>query len=487
MFFGYPLGATHNDDNQAAQGYLMNELADGNLLIGNVRYQTGYALIMSPVFAWTRDLDQFGERIFLLVQITLCSLIPFLVYDIFRRRLSARAALAVALVTLLDPFALQWAHFRLPGWLIALATVFALWLAARAWTAPAKTRFAYIAMAGVALGMMTIARINFAPLVAVFGISLLFWRHIPLRQRLALCALVAAISAGLLGSYYVLIHIPSTNTFHLSCISGQNLISSAMQSANRMYTHNGEASAQYARLLRLPPTRDTSVVIIPYRLWRKPDYWVSDAQHEAYLAQPFGEPKGYIHTTFPLELYWHLGPCETDALMHRVAIETIVADPANLLRRTLAEWFYMLVQHPGGVFFPLQYLEEPGEISCEDEAVLGFCRASSALFNGHRIWRPAVAVYSFLFPLLNAAKLLTPIAIVAACWRRDWLLVTVATLLVVGLGLIAATSLPEPRYFAMLAPLYSILIGWLFVQSYGWMQARRARARSKNRSRHNLP
>ena len=95
-----------------------------------------------------------------------------------------------------------------------------------------------------------------------------------------------------------------------------------------------------------------------------------------------------------------------------------------------------------------------------DEGWLGFHRAESSTYNGHRLWRPGVVAYSALFPVLNLIKLLTPLALVAAFWRRDWLLVTVAAMLLSGLILIAIAASIEPRYYASLAPLFMILIGW---------------------------
>ena len=49
LFVSYPLGGT--DDNQAAQVYLIDQLLHGNLLIGNLRYQTGYPLVIASVVA----------------------------------------------------------------------------------------------------------------------------------------------------------------------------------------------------------------------------------------------------------------------------------------------------------------------------------------------------------------------------------------------------------------------------------------------------
>ncbi len=111
MYLSYPLSATNYDDNQAAQAYLLTELASGNLLIGNVRYNTGYAFVMAPVYSFTRALGRLGDRAFLLAQMLAYSAIPFLVYDMMRRRFDGRSAFITALVVLADPFGLQWAHF----------------------------------------------------------------------------------------------------------------------------------------------------------------------------------------------------------------------------------------------------------------------------------------------------------------------------------------------------------------------------------------
>ena len=96
----------------------------------NVRYNTGYALIMAPFRTLTDNFGRLADRTLLLLQMLAYSAIPFLLYDTLRRRIDARCALITALLALVDPFGLQWAHFLLPGWLIALVTVAAFWLAA---------------------------------------------------------------------------------------------------------------------------------------------------------------------------------------------------------------------------------------------------------------------------------------------------------------------------------------------------------------------
>ncbi len=153
LYFSYPLPVPGRDDNQAAQVFMMDDLASGNLLIGNLRYNTGYPLVMWPFRALTRLLGPNHDRFFLLIQLA--------------------------------------------------------------------------ALAAVALGLSTLARLNFAPVAAVFGLSFLLWRHIPRRERLKLLGIVSLIAGGILGAYTLVIHLPSTGTTRLSCLSGMNLLLSA--------------------------------------------------------------------------------------------------------------------------------------------------------------------------------------------------------------------------------------------------------------------
>ena len=160
MYFSYPLPTPGRDDNQSAPVYMMYEVASGNMLVGNIRYNTGYPFIMSP-FKWlTRLLGPQHERIFLLIQITAYSTIPIMVYDMMRRRFDGRTAIVTALVVMLDPFGLQWAHLHLPAWLIATLIVFALWIAQLSWSSSMRARLSLVAVASVALSLATLARLN---------------------------------------------------------------------------------------------------------------------------------------------------------------------------------------------------------------------------------------------------------------------------------------------------------------------------------------
>ena len=459
MFFSYPLGTGSNNDNESAQKYLISEVAGGNFLVGNLRYNTGYAFVMAPFKTLTDHFGPLSERALLLLQVLASSALPFLVYDIMRRRFEARPALISATLVLVDPFNLQWAHFQLPVWLLALATVSALWLAQLAWSAPPRRRFGLVTLAAVMLGVMSFTRFNYAPLIAIYGLSFFMWRHIRLRQRVALFGLVGAVSGGILGAYILLIHIPSTGASALSCAAGATLVASLPEMNFAMRAANGPHSTKYAQLLTLRPGRSVDFFGDTYPLWRFPGPWVSDEEAEEFFAQPYGEAKEEIDIIFPAALYWHLGPCAADALLYDVYAETVARDFLKLAMAHKDAVFNMLIQHPDASTFPLQYVDKPAKLTWLDEGWLGFQRADSATYNGHRLWRPGVEIYSALFPVLNLIKLLTPLALLAAFWRRDWLLVAAGTMLLTGLILIAVAASIEPRYYASLAPLFMLLIG----------------------------
>ena len=124
--------------------------------------------MLAPVKWLTGALGRLGDRAFLVAQMTAYSLIPFKVYDVLRWRFTACIAFIAALAAHCDPFGLRWAHFQLPGWLIALATVTAMWLASLTWAASPRRRLLLVGVASALLGIMCFARLNYAPLVAVY-------------------------------------------------------------------------------------------------------------------------------------------------------------------------------------------------------------------------------------------------------------------------------------------------------------------------------
>lgn len=471
LYFSYPLPVAGRDDNQAAQVYLMEELAGGNLLIGNVRYNTGYPLLMWLFHALTRLLGANHDRFFLLVQLTAYSAIPFLVYDMMRRRFNARTAIITALAVLLDPFGLQWAHLYLPVWLIALFSVFALWAAERAWTAAQRRRLALAALAAAALGLAILARLNFAPAAAVFGLSFLLWTHISRAERIALVGLFALITGGILGAYAVVIHLPSTGTTQLSCISGMKLLQSAKDKGIPVLASNGSHSAQYAGLLALPTDKDLSAYGYTYPYWRNPGPWFSQAEVDAFLAQSVaGVPDVIPVASYVQAPGWFLGPCENNAIQTSAFLEAVGLKPLEFAAGSLRSTLLMLLQQRPAGGFPQMYLDSAEQIQFLDDGLLGFQRAHSALYKDNLVWRPGIVVFSALFAPVNLLKLLTPLALAAALWRRDWLLATVAFMLLTGLLTVALASNIEPRYYAALGPLYAILIGWFLAEIAGRAQ-----------------
>ena len=487
MYLSYPLPDGRMDDNLAAQSFMIDELLNGNHLIGNVRYNSGYAYMISPLRALTRTLGRLDDRAFLLAQLVAYSAIPFLVYDMLRRRFDARTGLIAALVVLLDPFGLQWAHFLLPEWLIALAAIVAFWLAQLAWAAGSRRRLLLVALAAGILGLMIIARLNFAPAVAVYGCGFLFWRHIPWRQRLALFGLVACISAGILGAYTLLIQVPSTGGSRLSCTSGTTLLSAALVEDVPLLASNGPASARYAELLTLRDTPGATIGPGRYAYWRIPGPWVDQAAREAFFAQPIGAAQETIAIAFPLDLFSYMGPCPLNDLLSDVALEAYSRQLGKFALQTLRDVANMALALDSQLVFPLQYLDRPHEIDFDGEGAFGIYRAYSDHYSGHRVWKPGIVLYSQLFPALNLIKLLTPVAMAAALWKRDWLLITVAALQVTSLVAIAAAATNEPRYFAMVAPLGVMLVGWLLAQVWQWISRAIGGGLARERTHDNSP
>jgi len=135
IFLSYAPGSSAaTADDEAFTHYMIDQMAHGNFLIGNLRYNSGFALVMAPLVSLTRLFGTLQARFIVLVQTILSGLIPFLIYDLVRKRRTPTEALIVALVTALDPLGLEWANLFLPVWLVALCIVLALWLICRAFS-----------------------------------------------------------------------------------------------------------------------------------------------------------------------------------------------------------------------------------------------------------------------------------------------------------------------------------------------------------------
>ena len=188
---------------------------------------------------------------------------------------------------------------------------------------------------------------------------------------------------------------------------------------------------------------------------------MSEEEWAAFLARPYGEAPDSILILWHSALSWYLGPCASDALLYDVYRETVASDYGRILR-IVSRWLLsMLLQDAGSAAFQRQYLDRAEDITWEEPGTLGFYRAHSSAYNGQRVWKPGLELFSALFYPLNLLKWLSPLAVLAAFWKRGWLLMTAAGILLASLLLIASFASIEPRHYVMPAQLYSLLIGWL--------------------------
>lgn len=459
LFISYPMGG--GDDDQAYARYQIDRLLSGDLLVGNLRYHTGYPLAIAPVAAAAALFGRFDERVLLLAQTALAALIPFLIYDSLRLlRRPPREALIVALVAALDPFGLQWAHFALPNWLIALCLVAALWCAARGLAS--GRALAWTAAAGLLCGVAVLARVNLAPVVAVLGLSFFGLRALPWRTRLGMFAALGAVSAGVLALYTAAIHYPSTGTWSLSCYTGTNLLVSVYGKGFPLIADNGPATQRLLDLLTLKPPRAIEFTSAIYPRWSEPGSWAAPDEYAAFINQPYGQRADTLDTVWPGTLFYYLGPCATDDLLLAVHNEAVARDPLRWLASIPLDVFNMLTQRQlPGLFWPW-YLPHHDALAFSGPGTLGFYRAEGDFYSGQVVWRPGVWLFSGLFDAWNRFKWLAPLAVIWALLRaRCWYYAVSALLLLAFLALLSVFGNPAPRLYAPVYPLTSIVIGGL--------------------------
>lgn len=459
LFISYPPGGT--DDDQAFARYQIAQLVDGDLLVGNLRYHTGYPLAIAPAAAFAGLFGRFDERVVLLVQTALAALIPFLVYDSLRllgRPL--REAFIVALVVALDPFGLQWAHFWLPNWLIALCLVAALWCVARGLAS--NRLLPWTAAAGLLCGLAVLARINLAPVIAVLGLSFLALGALTWRRRLAMLATLGAVSVGTLALYMAAIHYPSTGTWSLSCYTGTNLLVSVYGKGFPLTADNGPATQHLLDLLTLAPPREIAFTSEIYPRWSEPGSWATPEEYAAFINQPYGQRAAQLETVWPGNLFYYLGPCATDDLLLAVHNEAVARDPLRWLVSIPVDVFNMLTQRQlPGLFWPW-YLPHYDTLTFSGSGTLGFYRADGGgFYSGQVVWRPGIWLFSQLFDAWNAFKWLAPLAVVWALLARRWYYTVSALLLLVFLALLSVFGNPAARLYAPVYPLTAIVIGGL--------------------------
>lgn len=456
MMISYPLSG--RDDNQSAQNYLIGELTRGNLLIGSLRFQTGYPFFIAPVVAFAQNFDRFDDRILLFVQISISATIPFMVYDLVRRQRAAdnphaaREALIVALFVLLDPFGWQWAHFYLPEWLIAFCLIFALWLLQRAgWSLRGALA------AGIVLGFTSLMRVNIVPIIGVLCALMLVMRGHTIRRRIGVSLAVATSSALVFLLYTLLIQVPSTGTTRISCTGGINMVYSNTIKGLYANAANGVNSTRYLDLITLGAPKELTFFGETYPRWQNPGVWATPAEEAAFWDADTPHP--YPGTDYGLLYY--TGLCETDDLLRAVFFETLAANPVQYVRETLRFTLHTLVQVPLDVGIDAPTLVLPGyeTLQFNDGGLLGFTQAYGEYYTGQWVWQPGTWLYATTFPVWNLVKWLTLPALAWALFSRRWLYATTALMLLATAVSLSAVSGAEPRVYASVYPLWGLLIG----------------------------
>ena len=474
MFISYPMGG--QGEFQGFHRYLVAKLLSGDLMIGNLRYSPGYPLFIAPFAALGELFGRFDERVVLLVQIALSSSIPFFLYDIIKTRHSPKAAFLIGLLSLVDPFGLQWAHFSLPVWMVATCMVFSLWflhhaLLRRSWT--------LVIAAGFVAGLGVLGRWNFAPLVAGMGLLPLFTCIGTISVRILYSLLYGCTSFLLVLFVHVALQVPTTGVWSISCISGISLVESLETTGLKIQAKNGPNSDLMLRLGSLPPLPENAVDLgfgeggRYFRLffadsfpnWVIPGSWSTAAEREKFIRQDNEEPYNSLaKSSTYLWLYYYLGPCETDRILRGAYFETIMASPVS--------WFFGipnkmldLLRPPLTMAQEYPYYSVPRADSIQykrADGVLGFERAEKQIFSfyqGHWVWRPGIEIFTRLWMPLNALRFLVLPALIWAFFTRQRVYTVPAVLLLLYVSVMAVVDSPEQRIYAIVYPLGPVLVG----------------------------
>ena len=474
MFISYPMGG--QDEGQGNHRYAVSKILAGDLQIGNLRQAPGYPLFIAPISAIGELFGRFDERVVLLFQVVLSATIPFLLYDIIRKRHSPRAAFIIALLCTIEPFSLQWAHFSQPVWLVALCLVFSLWLLHRA---QLRYSWALVVAAGLVAGLGVLGRWNFAPVVAGMGLLLLFERARTLRMRIQHFFVYGCSSLFLILLVHVTIQVPATGVWNFSCISAINMMEGVQQDGLTLHEDNGPNSRRLLHLSSLGPLpqHETASGEYPFwfagvfPLWQTPGSWATEDERADFLRQSAPETVSYIigPNTHQLVnwLYFYLGPCEVDELLRAVFLETVFAEPLPWLLGIPANAWRLLQPPLTMGEYPDQTVPHADSLTYEnDGGGLGFQRAFGRWdhYTGQWVWRPGIELFTFLWAPLNALRFLVWPALVWALFTQRRVYLAVAFLLLLYVIVISTVdSPPEPRIYAIVYPLGPVLVGGLLV------------------------
>ncbi len=473
MFISYPMGG--QGEGQGYQRYAVAKILAGDWQIGNLRYAPGYTLFIAPISAIGDLFGRFDERVELLFQLLLSSAIPFLLYDILRSRHSSQAAFFVAILSLIEPFSLQWAHFYTAVWLVALCLVLALWLLHHA---ERRRSWRLVVVAGLVTGFGVLGRWNYAPVAVGLGCLLLFVEPDGFRHRLRQIMLFSVSAVMLVLLVHVTVQVPATGVWNFSCISAINMMEAVQKAGLTLHEDNGPNSRRLLHLSSLGPLPQHETASGDYPLWfadilplwQTPGTWASDDARDNFLNP--GESETLLYETnenINLLIDWlffYLGPCELDSLLRGVFFETAIAEPLRWLLGIPANAWQLLQPPLTMGEYPDYSLPPTWSLTYEDDGSrLGFQRAFGRWdhYTGQWIWRPGIELFTSLWGPLNALRFLVFPALVWALFTRRRFYSAIAFLLLLYVTVLAAVDYPELRIYAIMYPLGPVLVGGLLV------------------------
>ncbi|RMF77706.1 MAG: hypothetical protein D6737_16910, partial [Chloroflexi bacterium] len=353
----------------------------------------------------------------------------------------------------------------------ATGLIAGMWLVHRARLSD-RHQLAWVIGAGLVFGLVMLARLNLAPVIALIGVAFFWHKSATLKQRTLLFAALGITSGLVLGAYLVAIQRPSTGRWSMSCLLGMNLVQSAIEKEMTLSPDNGAATAEYANLLALPPLEPIEFTAALYPRWREPGAWATADEQAAFLAQTPQNRPDEIRTDFPTTLIYYIGQCETDALLRRVHNEALAKYPGRWLTGVVDALARMLVQAPVDEFDRWQ-LPRDDTLTYSGGNLLGFRTAQSDYYDGQVVWRPGIRIVPTLFDAFNILKWLTPLALLWALWRRAWVYTLPAVMLLIFLLTSAVVDSVEPRTsYAPVYPLYAWLIGGFIAALWARLQTR---------------
>lgn len=476
FYVSFPL--TVSDDDQAFSQWQFQQIEQGDWHIGNLRYHTGYTLLIAPLHAFSHLFGDFSDNIFLLIQTGLSALVPFLILHLLAQWRPLREAYFVAFVVALDPFGIQWAHFLLPNWLTTLLFILAIWIIFIAVKRQRHILF-WTFIAGIVLGLATLTRLNIATAVAAFGLGLFFITSLNWWQRFRMFAAIGMGSLGVLVLYAFLVQLPSTGSLRLSCYSGINMLISLARRPEFIEINeaNGPATHELLSELAKPVRFEPNFTVDYFPNWSLTDAWATQEELEEFLTT-VSEPNTSWNVVFPGKLIYYMGICEVDDLMQAAHNEAVLSNIGAWLRFIPGDVLQMLAQWPQPE--PTFYLPPVENITFDrTTGILGFYRGTSDHYTGQYIWEPGNDFLSHVFNLLNLYKILTPIAVIWALFiSRSAFYKNIALVLLIFVLTTSIVSLSYSRLYAPLYALWPILCGGMMV-SIGRTFARRMKLTSK--------